>query len=88
MKDIGNYKLVHVQEALQRLDRAMTRLESATAQIQPTAPLARAKAEAEQALARLQHNHATLKDTAGRVALRLDTAIVRLSASLETGGQS
>ena len=88
MKDIGNYKLVHVHEAVQRLDRAMTRLERAAAQVQPTAPLEHAKAELQQELARLQRDHATLKDTAGQVALRLDTAISRLSASLENGGQS
>ena len=82
MKDIANYKLVQVQDALQRLDRALTRLESAAAKAGGTgAGTGEAKALKEK-LDHLNRAHGTLQETAGRVAARLDTAIERLAASI------
>lgn len=76
MKDIGNYKLSKVRDALARLDQAVGRLETASV----NAPGSEAvKAE----LAALTQNHAALKKTAGQVAARLDAAIDKLSAQLK-----
>ena len=77
MKDIGNYKLSKVRDALGRLDQALGRLETAAQSASTSAPL-RAELEA------LTQNHAALKKTAGHVAARLDAAIDRLSAQLKT----
>ncbi len=81
MKDIGNYKLSKIRDALGRLDAAVGRLESAaqnaSAQGLPDEAL---KAE----LATLMENHAALKKTAGHVAARLDATIERLTAQLKT----
>lgn len=79
MKDIENYKLSGVHEALQRLDRAVGRLESAAGK----PPRAGDTAALEQKLADLRVQHGSLKETAGRVAGRLDDAIGRLSGMLE-----
>lgn len=76
MKDIGNYKLSKVRDALARLDAAVGRLETAAA----NAPGGALRAE----LDALALNHAALKKTAGHVATRLDAAIDRLSAQLKT----
>lgn len=79
MKDIENYKLVQVHGALQRLDKALTRLESAAAK---TGGAGETKALTEK-LDALSRAHGTLQETAGRVATRLDTAIERLAASIQ-----
>jgi hypothetical protein len=80
LKDIENYKLVHVQDALQQLDRALMRLESATARAGASKSDAAALA---QKLDQLTRAHSTLKESAARVASRLDAAIGRLSAAIE-----
>ena len=74
MKNIGNYKLLRVREALARLDGAVGRLEAAA---EAVAPVGELKAEFES----LARDHAVLKETAGRVATRLDAAITRLAAA-------
>ena len=79
MKDIENYKLPLVQAALQRLDGALTRLETAVA----NAGTGKPDPEIEKKFKQLSEAHGTLKLTAGRVAQRLDAAIGRLSASIE-----
>jgi len=79
LKDIENYKLVQVQGALQRLDRALIRLESVAAK---AGGAAETKALQEK-LSQLSRAHGTLQETAGRVATRLDTAIERLAASIQ-----
>jgi hypothetical protein len=79
LKDIENYKLPHVQDALQRLDRALARLESVAAKAGTGKP----DAAFEKKLDQLTQAHGALKETAGRVAARLDAAIGRLSASIE-----
>jgi hypothetical protein len=79
LKDIENSKLVQVHTALERLDRALTRLESAAA----VAPVAGEAKVLGQKLDHLTQAHATLKETAGRVATRLDAAIGRLSDAIE-----
>lgn len=76
MKDIGNYKLSKVRDALTRLDRALGRLETAA---QSASGAAAVKAELET----LAQTHAALKKTAGHVAARLDAAIDRLSAQMK-----
>jgi len=83
LKDIENYKLAHVQNALQRLDKALGRLEAASDKAAPGVPAASNTAELAEKLDRLTGAHNTLKDTAGRVATRLDQAIGRLSSSLQ-----
>jgi len=91
LKDIENYKLERVQESLQRLDSALVRLESAADAAQArgdTAAGAAGSAVAEatalqEKFDRLTRDHGTLKETANRVASRLDQAIGRLSATLE-----
>lgn len=91
LKDIENYKLLQVQDSLQRLDNALSRLESAAdaAQARGNAAPGMADAAAAQAAAlqekldRLTRDHGALKETASRVATRLDQAIGRLSATLE-----
>ena len=77
MKDIGNYKLSKVRDALARLDAAVGRLETAAANA-PGNPALRAELDT------LTQNHAALKKTAGHVATRLDAAIDRLGAQLKT----
>ena len=83
MKDIENYKLVQVQTALQRLDDALIKLESAAAKAPASRESSRNEAAAVQKLEALTLAHGALKDTAGRVATKLDAAIGRLSASLQ-----
>ena len=80
MKDIENYKLLRVQESLQRLDLALSSLESVAdkvdAQVKAaTGTVGTAAAEAaaiQEKLDRLTQDHGTLKETANRVATRLD----------------
>ncbi len=91
LKDIENYKLLRVQESLQRLDLALSSLESVAdkvdAQVKAaTGTVGTAAAEAaaiQEKLDRLTQDHGTLKETANRVATRLDQAIGRLSATLQ-----
>lgn len=79
MKDIGNYKLSKVREALGRLDGAVGRLEAATQGLKGGGDSSR-KLQAE--LETLTQDHAALKKTAGQVAERLDAAIQRLGAAV------
>ena len=83
MKDIANYKLVHVQTALQRLDQALTKLESAAAQVPVAKESSAHDATLAQKLEALTRAHGALKDSAGKIATKLDAAIGRLSASLQ-----
>ncbi len=83
MKDIGNYALEKVQVALKHLDEAVSRLETAAAQVQTQLPLAEDAAVFEQKLADLSKQNSELKESAGRVAGRLDVAIGRLAAALK-----
>ena len=83
LKDIENYKLTQVQDALQRLDQALVRLESVAAVVETGKPDAGASAALEEKLSQLNRAHGTLAETAGRVAARLDAAIGRLSASIQ-----
>jgi hypothetical protein len=90
LKDIGNYKLVRVQEALGRLEGAIGRLERAAAAGAASASTgavsdarqAQERAELKAEVARMADKHAALKQSAGRVAERLDHAISRLTTSL------
>ncbi len=77
MKDIGNYKLSKVRDALARLDQALGRLETA-AETAPGSAAVKAELDA------LSQNHAALKKTAGHVAVRLDAVLDRLGAQLKT----
>ena len=79
MKDIGNYKLTKVREALGRLDGAVGRLEAATQGLGGSGESSQ-KLQAE--LETLSQDHAALKRTAGQVAERLDAAIERLGAAV------
>jgi len=91
LKDIENYKLLQVQDSLQRLDNALSRLESAAdaalardKSAAGTADMAAAEAVAlQEKLDRMARDHGALKETANRVATRLDEAIGRLAATLE-----
>ena len=85
MKDIGNYKLLKVHDALGRLGAAVDRLESAASLAEPALPLARTVPGLKAELDHLSRDHAALKTTAGQVASRLDTAIARLSGVLNPG---
>ncbi|MHB1205594.1 MAG: hypothetical protein ACYCZX_08520 [Rhodospirillaceae bacterium] len=76
MKDIGNYKLLRIGEALARLDGAVGRLEAAADAVPHAGEV---KAELES----LTRDHAALKETADRVATRLDVAIARLAAAVD-----
>lgn len=84
MKDINNSKLVHVHTALQRLDKALTRLEGAASKAATTVQAVSNVGALAEKLHTLTDAHDTLKETAGRVAQRLDAAIGRLSASLDS----
>lgn len=75
MKDIVN---PHVAEALQRLERAIAKLDSASAARLPQDDTAALTQE----LARLKRDHGALRETATRVAQRLDTAIGRLQSAV------
>jgi len=83
LKDIENSKLVHVQDALGRLDRALARLESAAVNAGDPKASAAESAALKSKLENLTRAHGTLQDAAERVATRLDTAIGRLSASIQ-----
>jgi hypothetical protein len=83
LKDIANYKLTQVQGALTRLDAALVRLETVAAKTPAGPGNADALAALSRQLAEVTEAHAVLKETAGKVAARLDTAITRLSSSLE-----
>jgi hypothetical protein len=76
LKDIVN---PNVREALERLERAIGRLDSAAA--------ARGKSEdvvgLKEAFDRLSRDHAALRDTAGRVANRLDAVIGQVQTTLK-----
>jgi hypothetical protein len=76
LKDIVN---PNVREALERLERAIGRVDAAAA--------ARGQSEdvsgLKEAFDRLTREHASLKDTAGRVANRLDAVIGQVQASLK-----
>ena len=82
MKDIGNYKLLKVHEALQRLDRAVHALESAAEAAAPALSSAREAPQLKSRLDALTTSHAALKANAGEVAARLDDAIARLGLLL------
>ena len=75
-----NHKLVQVQSALQRLDQALGRLESA---VGTAATAAAERKSLEAKFDGLTRAHASLKETSGHVAGRLDAAINRLSAALQ-----
>jgi hypothetical protein len=79
LKDIDNYQLVHVENALQRLDEALVRLETAATRVAPAGEATRLAAELKQ----LTHSHKDLKQAATRVAAGLDAAIGRVQAALE-----
>jgi hypothetical protein len=76
LKDIVN---PNVREALERLERAIGRVDAAAA--------ARGKSEdtsgLKEAFERLTREHSALKDTAGRVATRLDAVIGQVRATLD-----
>jgi hypothetical protein len=76
LKDIVN---PNVRAALERLERAVSRLDEAAA--------ARGASEdikgLREAFDGLKREHAALKDTAGRVATRLDAVIGQVRASLQ-----
>ena len=84
MKDIGNYKLLQVHEALQRLERAVNGLEKATEVIAPALPAAREAPQLKSRLEELTASHAALKTNASQVAARLDDAIARLARLLDS----
>ncbi|MBY0510113.1 MAG: hypothetical protein K2P94_08150 [Rhodospirillaceae bacterium] len=95
MKDQDNNRLVLVEESLQRLDRALVRLETAalvvrerTAETAENLNLQATEAATtamllEEKLGTLSRAHADLKATSGRVAGRLDAVIGRLSTALQ-----
>ena len=75
---------MHVQNALQRLDKALVRLEGAASKAATAVPAASNAAALAEKLHVLTDAHDTLKETAGRVGQRLDAAIGRLAASLDS----
>ena len=87
MKDIENYKLPRVSDAVQRLQRAVTRLETAAGNVRATAPLLKKSEEAERKLAALTTSHEALREAATRISSRLDMAIGRLSKSIDQAGE-
>lgn len=72
-----------VQAALKHLDEAVARLETAAGQVQAKLPLAEEAGVLEKRVADLSRENTALKESAGRVAERLDAAIGRLSAALK-----
>ncbi len=86
MKDIENYNLPRLGEALRRLEGAVTRLDAAATNNAPASSFAKKSEEAERKLADLGRSHEALKEAASHVATRLDLAIGRLSASLDQAG--
>jgi len=82
LKDIGNYKLLQVHEALQRVERAVCGLEKAADAIAPALPVAREAPQLKSRLEELTASHAALKANASQVATRLDDAIARLARLL------
>jgi hypothetical protein len=87
LKDIENYKLPRIGDAVQRLERAIARLDAAAGNAGPTAPLLKKSQEAERKLSDLQQNHEALREAATRIASRLDMAIGRLSKSIGEPGE-
>ena len=87
MKDIENYKLPRVSDAVQRLERALARLETAAAGVGQTGPLLQKSEETERKLADLTQSHEALREAATRIASRLDMAIGRLSKSINQAGE-
>ncbi len=87
LKDIENYKLPRITEAVQRLERAVARLETAAGHVGATAPLLKKSEEAERKLAALTTSHEALREAATRIASRLDMAIGRLSKSIDQAGE-
>ena len=87
MKDIENYKLPRVGDAVQRLERAVARLEAAAGNVGATAPLLKKSEETERKLADLTTSHVALREAATRIASRLDMAIGRLSKSIDQAGE-
>ena len=71
--------------SLARLERALARLDAASTQRPSTAD----SSALEDELTRLRRQHAALKDTATRVANRLDGTIAKLAKSVagQSGGQ-
>ncbi len=72
-----------VQAALKHLDEAVSRLETVAAQVQTQLPLAKDAVVYQEKLADLSKQNSQLKESAGRVAGRLDVAIGRLAAALK-----
>lgn len=95
MKDHDKNRLVLVEESLQRLDQALTRLESVAqvaqeraAEVSENLNLQVTKAATtalllEEKLGTLSRAHTDLKATSGRVAGRLDAVIGRLATALQ-----
>ena len=73
--------MTRLEEALERLERAVARLEAAgaagAADTEPSAALRLAESEAE---------NRRLREAAGEIAARVDTALGRVERVLEGGG--
>jgi predicted RND superfamily exporter protein len=76
LKDIVN---PHVREALERLERAISRVDSVAQAKGPSEEISRLKDAFEQ----LTRDHAALKTSASRVADRLDAVIGQVRAGLD-----
>ncbi|WP_041794406.1 hypothetical protein [Pararhodospirillum photometricum] len=85
MKDIAIYKLARIEQAVDSLSRAIDRLELAALE---RAPLDPEHSAAEEALRReiedLKADYENLRTVSQAVSTRLDSAIGRVRAVLET----
>jgi hypothetical protein len=72
-----------VAAALEKLDRAVLRLERAAERLKPELPRLAEVPKLEQSLAARQRENEILREAIGRVATRLDQVIGRLGAALK-----
>jgi Tfp pilus assembly protein PilO len=83
LKDIQNNSVSSVAAALEKLDRAVLRLERATETLVPQLPRLADVTTLEQSVASSQKENAILREAVGRVSSRLDQVIGRLQNTLK-----
>ncbi|MBL8629883.1 MAG: hypothetical protein JNM81_09665 [Rhodospirillaceae bacterium] len=83
MKDIKNNSASPVAAALEKLDRAVLRLERASEKLSPDLPRLADVPKLEESVTAGKRENAILREAVGRVSARLDHVIGRLGSALK-----
>lgn len=83
MKEIKNTSSELVAAAVEKLDRAVMRLERATEKIAPDLPRLADVPKLEQKISASQRENDILREAVGRVSSRLDQVIGRITSAMK-----